>query len=425
MSKKFEKSKSKKTGGALPFKKALAFVGAHKIAFGAGALFLVAAAAGSGFAFRQFRKAKNQTVRVGFYNLPEKVTTSIEETIKNSDSVATGFKTISPEEISSGKYLKSYDLIFTFDGLEADTLKKEAANISGNIYNFLPTSVRRENETDFRKSVPLLFDHFEFSYNKNVAQKIGAENPKTYEELLDFLEFSKKYTFSPFFTNGGDDEILLSLITTFIEGLGGYSAYEDFVRTVKKQPSFEKICAQKLGNSEITLLDILDILRSWQESGIVHPNWYNAKFRDCIAFMSDGQVAVFFTKLSVHRTIPYKVIKDFSTGRFPVSLKAGDHAVIAPAVCAVKISKKSASDRILTRLLDEEGQTRLSLQTQLAPVALRGESYDIQADDVRFFAASCRYGNRPGIYSAAFSADSAQAQKLCESIRNYLSKGKI
>ena len=366
-----------------------------------------------------------KTVNVGFYNLDEKVTKVIQENIGKADIVKANFKNISLEEINSEKASKNFDLIFTYDGLVSSNLKAKGANFSGRIYNLIPTSMRRENEDNNRKSLPVLLDHFEFSYSRSVAQKTGLENPQTFDDFLKYLEAAKKYTFTPFFTNGGDDEILLGLISCMIEAKGGYDAYSDFVKQVRKNPNLEKITTLKLGkNGSVSLEEVLDLFRSWQENGIVHPNWFHAKYRDIIAFIEDGQVSVLFTKLSVHRTIPYKLIRDFSTERAPVAAASTDHAVIAPAICAVKLSHKSICDKVMQTLLSEDIQSALSMGSQLGPVALRGESFDVQADDVRFFAASCRYGSRAGLYLDAFTPASESSKNLCEGIRRYLSTGR-
>lgn len=381
----------------------------------------------------RYKKSTTQrTVNVAFYNLPEKVTKTLEDNIKSAELARVFFKSITLEELNNEKALKNYDVIFTYDGIVAENLKKKGTNISGRLFSMLPSSLKRETEDNSRKAIPVLLDHFELSYNKMIAEKTGLENPQSFNELLDFLEASKKYIFTPFFTNGGDDEILLGLISCLIEAKGGYDAYSDFVKNVRKNPALDKIISLKLGEAgSVTLEEILELFRNWQENGIVHPNWYNAKFRDIIAFMEDGQISVLFTKLSVHRTIPYKLIRDFSTERAPVASAASatsasvDHAVIAPAIYAIKLSKKSINDKVLHHLLTEETQSALSMGTQLGPVALRGESFDVQADDVRFFAASCRYGSRAGIYLDCFASESEASKKLCEGIRRYLNTGRL
>lgn len=375
---------------------------------------------------RFFNSAAQKQVNVAFYNIPENQSKVLQENIKKLELGKVTFKDVTLQDLNKDSAVKSYDLLFAYDGLAAESFKARGGNISSKLFNYLPTSLRRQNEPNDRKSIPILLDHFEFSYHNGVASKIGMDDPQSYSEFEEFLEKSKKYTFTPFFTNGGDDEILLGLISTLIEAKGGYQAYVDFVSAAKKTPTLEKLLTLQLGDSgAFTLQNILDEFINWQQNGIVHPNWFNAKYRDILAFMEDGQVAVLFTKLSVHRTIPYKLIRDFSTERAPVASGAVDHALIAPSLCAIKFSKKSISDKVIQNLLTEETQSALSMGSQLGPVALRGESFDVQADDVRFFAASCRYGARADVMSAAFMPGSESAKSLCESIRRYLATGRF
>ena len=424
MSKKSKKSKKKTPKAILFFKSCGAFIWSKKIIFGSGLLAACVIAVVFTICLRRANSAAQQNVNVAFYNIPEKQAKVLEDNIKKVEIGKVTFKNVSLDDLNKDNAAKTYDLLFTYEGLASEGIKAKAANISSKLFNYLPTSLRRQNEPNDRKSIPLVLDHFEFSYSKPKKKKIGVENPQNFDEMLTFLEKAKKYTFTPFFTNGGDDEILLGLISAIIEAKGGYNAYSTFVEAAKKTPSAEKLMALNLGN-ELTLQSVLDLFRSWQESGIIHPNWFHAKYRDILAFVEDGQVALLFTKLSVHRTIPYKLIRDFSTERAPVLSGQTDHALIAPALCAVKLSKKSVNDKVIQKLLTEETQTALSMGTQLAPVALRGESFDVQADDVRFFAASCRYGARTDLLSAAFMPDSEAAKKLCQEIRRYLTTGRI
>ena len=397
-------------------------------------LFAAALIAGSGLLIRRHMNAIEQnSVSLGFYDVSEKAAAAIQKNIEGMGFKKTSFKNLSFADFNSEKINKSLDLIITSDSLAAENKKSSCYSFSAKLYSYIPTSLRRQNEANDRKSLPLLLDHFEYSYNRSIAAKTGFEKqtPQTFDDLIRFLNASKKYAFTPFFTNGGDDQILLGFISTLVEAMAGYDAYKVFVEAVRKNPSFESLITYKLSageNEDFTLQTVLDMLRNWQENGIVHPAWYNAKYRDILAFVEDGQVALLFTKLSIHRTIPYKLIRDFSTDRAPLSSIQTDHALIAPAVIALKTSKKGINDKVLQLLLSEEGQTSLSMQSQLAPVALRGESYDLQADDVRFFAASCRYGSRSDLLSAAFVKNkediSEQAKKLCEAIRVYLNSGR-
>ena len=56
----------------------------------------------------------------------------------------------------------------------------------------------------------------------------------------------------------------------------------------------------------------------------------------------------------------------------------------------------------------------------LAPVHYRAQAYDRQADDVRFWAASCAGGAVPDLYLACFQRKSKELEKLCADIRNYV-----
>ena len=74
---------------------------------------------------------------------------------------------------------------------------------------------------------------------------------------------------------------------------------------------------------------------------------------------------------------------------------------------------------MLEHLAHTDVQTLLSQHTKLAPASSRAEAHDVQADDVRFWAASCTDGPIPELGQAAF-ASQTQMAALAEEIRAYM-----
>ena len=84
------------------------------------------------------------------------------------------------------------------------------------------------------------------------------------------------------------------------------------------------------------------------------------------------------------------------------------------------ISDNSNCKRYLAEFFTEDAQADFSNLTNLAPVHYRAQAYDRQADDVRFWAASCAGGAVPDIYLAAFQLRTEDLKKLCDEIRMYV-----
>ena len=70
--------------------------------------------------------------------------------------------------------------------------------------------------------------------------------------------------------------------------------------------------------------------------------------------------------------------------------------------------------------MTEEVQEELSNKTMLAPVHYRAQAYDRQADDVRFWSASCKGGAVPDLYLGVYQRKPEELAEMCKEIRNYV-----
>ena len=162
------------------------------------------------------------------------------------------------------------------------------------------------------------------------------------------------------------------------------------------------------------------MLKSWPGEGYTHPSWYNGRGNDLLFFAEDAQLGSFFTLLSEHRKIPYNVIKNYESAMFPLNVSPANYGLIAPALSCMLLSDNSNAKRYIANFLTEENQTEFSDKTSLAPVHSRAQAYDRQADDVRFWAASCAGGAVPDLYLAAYQRRPEELKKFCTDIRSYL-----
>ena len=375
--------------------------------------------------FVEYQKANSaKNLDVAFYQLPKNLVDEIQKRVTSLYDGAITFTDISELEYNEKDIAKKYELVFAKNGEATARLEKYAEDLPVEWYAGMPTSLRRSAG----KVLPFALDHYEMAYYKDGREKAGLDFPMSIPELQDYLKTMKGYVFSPFFCAGGEDEVLLAFVGALIEGFGGTASYNKVVSLLLKKPSLaqnidEELSASKNSSDKFTLRAILDMLRGWQNDGLVHPNWYAGKHGDLTAFMEDNQVGVMFTSLSVHRTIPYKSVKKFDADRVPVFTTKIDHGVIAPSYVAMKLTKYPYFDEILKDLVTDSSQKDLSMLSKLGPVSSRSQAYDRQADDVRFLAASCKDGPLPALGDAVFQTNPEAAHKFAEEIRTYLRLG--
>ena len=373
---------------------------------------------------KAIKKANAKILDVAFYQVPQDIVDSIQKTVTSLYEGKINFTDISDVEFNEKDISRKYELVFAKNGYAVSRLEKYAEDLPVEWYGGMPSSLKRSAG----KVLPLVMDHYEMAYYREGMEKAKLDYPLSIPELQEFLKTMKGYVFSPFFCAGGEDEILLAFTGALIEGFGGTESYKKAINLLLKKPSLaqtidEELSVSKKAGDKFTLRAILDMLRGWQNDGLVHPNWYVGRNGDLTAFMEDNQVGVMFTSLSKHRTIPYKVVRKFEADRVPVFSTSIDHGVIAPSYVAMKFTEFPYFDAILTELVKDTSQKDLSMVSKLGPVSSRAQAYDKQADDVRFLAASCKDGPLPALGDAVFQTNPEAAHKFAEEIRTYLRLG--
>lgn len=359
------------------------------------------------------RKA-DRTVRVAFYGLSQDMTELLKAQIPQEKDIILEFDVISDSEFDLQIIRNKYDMLFTWRGEITDALSKVSEDIPAKVLETIPTSLRN------KKCIPIFLDHCELAFSKEVLDELKKDIPLSYTSFCDFLNSAKGVVFSPFFCNGADNRILIDFLGAIVMGKGGLSSYNKLIEELRKVESLEEIIDVKLDDKSLTLRSVLDELKTWPKEGLTHPSWYNGYGNDLLFFAEDKQLACFFTLLSEHRKIPYNVIKDYESSLFPPDQSATNYGLIAPAVSAMLLSDNSNCKRYIANYFTEEVQTSLSDKTNLAPVHYRTQAYDRQADDVRFWAASCAGGAVPDLYLAVYQRKSKELEKICSEIRGYV-----
>ena len=357
------------------------------------------------------KKKSDKTVRVAFYGLNQEYCDILKEKIPQEDGINLIFEVLSDGAVDLGALKQKYDILFTWKGEVTDALEESAEEISSKIIDVMPSSLKN------KKCAPILLDHCELAYSKDIVEKTGGNMPNSFPGFLNYVNDAKTYAFSPFILNGADDRVLTAFIGNIIESIGGVNAYKTLIQALREDTPFEEILDLELTSTGLTLGNVLETLKTWPQQGFTHPSWYNAQGNDVVYFAEEGHTAVFFTFLHDHRRISYNTISRFEAFLLPPASSTIEYGIIAPAMCVMLLSENANARRYITEFFTEEVQARLSEQTKLAPVHSRAQAYDRQSDDVRFWAASCPGGALPDLYLAAFQRNPASFGEFAGKVR--------
>lgn len=365
------------------------------------------------------RGIKNsQTTKVAFYGLPESVTTALQQEISTYKAEKITFTILDANTPLSSDILSDYTLLFTWNGKTVNNLAAKAIEIPKKYYELLPTTIGNTGIQDSKHfCMPILLDHFEIAYYKTFRKQASLEIPETYDQLVTYLQTLKETAQYPLIVAGKDDFTLISFVGTMYEALFGAQAYSNLVNSISTSISAT--------NDSCTLpselLPLLDTIKELQSSGLIHPKWTVAKENDINNFMADHLISAVCQTLSTHRTQNLLLVMHYDSSYFPAADTSIIHGVIAPEVCGLALKDKNSEVEILCNLIDINVQQRLTDATQLAPVNARTPAYDMQSDDVRFWAAASPAGPLPDLATAAFS-NPKDKEKLAQLIRDYLDK---
>ena len=360
------------------------------------------------------KKKADRTVRIAFYGISEDIYPILQDIIPKEENIELKMDILSDGALDLGALKQKYDMLFTWKGEVTDALQDACEDIPAKILDTMPSSLKN------KKCAPIILDHFEFTYSRDVVQKTTEQIPLNYAGFLNYLEQAKKYVFTPFFCHGGDDRTLCAFVGAMIEAMGGMSAYNNLISKMREESDFEALLDFELNNSGLSLRYVLDTLKTWPKEGLTHPSWYNGNGNDLLFFAQEDHIGVFFTTLTEHRKIPYQVISKYEAERVPMMSSTAEFGLIAPALCGMLLSDNENAKRYLAAFFTEEAQVDLSDKTKLAPVHSRAQAYDRQADDVRFWAASCPGGALPDLYLAVFQRNPAAMAEFAKSCRAYV-----
>ena len=285
----------------------------------------------------------------------------------------------------------------------------------------MPSAIRRIGTVEGEPNgsayaIPILLDHFELACSIDLLPALGDSREASLERLLKVANGRRSAGHWPIVCAGGNDENILLLVSALAEAKFGAEGRDRIASALRGGESF----ATALNSTPLRAT--LDELVAWRKEGIIHPEWFRMTLADVRAFLEAGNCDIAYMTLSDRRTMPSKTMSRFSSLPIPASASVkGPRELAVPAIVAFVPKGNKANPSVmafLARLVAPEAQGSLSRATGLAPVNSTADTRDIQAYNVRLWAASCA---RPvsDVASEAV-ADPEAAARLARDIRGYI-----
>lgn len=362
-------------------------------------------------------RANSKTIKVAFYGVDQRVESAVKTEIDKMNLGRVRYYDLDPSADLPKNVQKKYSILIAKNSFALNSRAESFVPVNENLFEALPISIRKVSVYgQGHYAIPILLDHFEISYFQIARKKIGLERPRSYGELLRYLERLKKENVEiPLICAGGNDPELFGFVSAMAELLYGAEDYKKAVAVLRESSNMNK------DNLPEAITRVLDEIKALQERELLYSKWTKASEKDIRYFMQEGTVGAAAMLLSKRRDVEYNLIKYFESDSFPKYESGGERGIIAPQTVAVLLGAKKELSLVLGHLVSAEIQADLSNQSLLAPVASRAEACDRQADDIRFWAASCAAGPLNSIEQECENTNERR-HILAQKIRAYLER---
>lgn len=350
---------------------------------------------------------KKRTTAV-FYNVPEAQTEAIKAQLqKLSDSkgkpVNWKFIELDDEQPLAPQLKKSYDVVFTLDGLNASEavkkIKKPAKVFPGqDLISSSTVSIKQkfQDSDGLLRKVPVCLDIYTLNLRKSVFAE-DAGSLKDWEHFTSILKANSEDMETPFAVAGSSSEMidLLAVLTESLEGSKVYAEKAEYLAglygTNKELPSnIEVEDIQQAFKPE------LELLSQWKKDRLLTNEALKFKESQLEPVMKHNQTAAVFLKLSDHRLLTPSTVQQFASipeltdetlPYFPFVSGSG-LSFTAPVTVGIALSSDKNVIPALQNLLMPSVQETICRRTGLGPVPASCRTPDIQADDVRYWIAA-------------------------------------
>ncbi len=335
-----------------------------------------------------FYAAKPRVFTVAFYDIPDAaaaaLTVQIRRVLEDSADGRSGklepaFKTFAADQPLE-RYLTQKplpDLVFTFAGKSAESAAQRSRELNPGlapaVLASVPVSIRKtalDNRSGRICAVPLLLDHYELA--------VRRDNPADGQ-----LAFA-----------GADGPTLLAFAGCVAEAAFGADKTAEFADGLRRSDL----------HSAPIVRETAELIASYINSGTIPPYVFRITQDDLAQLMQNGTPSAVFMPLSFRRTVPFKGAERYQSSFFPAVSGTPARALAIPVLYGVPLARTEkrahTAETVLKALSGADVQYALSSDAGLAPVHARAETADVQAADVRYWAAAA--GIVPSAGQAAF-----------------------
>ena len=368
---------------------------------------------------------------VAFYGLESQTVEALENKIRDVEPKSK-FVMLDDSSKFTKVGLKDYSLVLMPKGKLADSIKKSSDELAIPESAYLGQMPKQfEKMTAEDNLLPIMLDGYLLNVydeaTRQLSLKLGKSQSQSIlkdlqnssapsmrmEDFEEYSNISRQFIQEGvgYLAAGKEDENLLEAVSAFAMSWLGTKGYVNLIGNFP----LEYGTAMDLPES---FRNVLDRIRSMQTSGAMLKKWYLSSEKDLENFMNFRQLSAFSAKLSQQRNMNLGLVNRFTSIKFPDSRNVKDTGCVANVVCGVYLRKSETAEKALSYLTSQAVQEKLGDELKLAPVHNRAQAFDIQADDVRFYAAASA-GVLPFL-SDAVCANARERQKLAKVIRVYL-----
>lgn len=395
--------------------------------------------------FFMFRTRGANKFTVLFYRIPDSMQGHISGILakeKNDRGEPIEFNFVNAEnEAQLALGLKKADLVFTLMGKEADNIVASIPekNFSSSLFDsktigsasISAATVALESPFSGNKKVsqiPILFDGYEMLLSKPTMEYTNTNRIASWLDIENFAEKAKDSCPAPIVFAGGDDDILLGVLSVIIEALEGKETHHNLIKTILTAGGDMKELVKKLSQEDQPLEEVMKRFARWKKNKIFTTDILNMNCEEVRLLLERHTSAVSILPLSEHRKIAPGAVKYLTTipihtsemdFYFPSMRALNTRAVISPMVCMISRTPNSTLKNAAKALVQEENQEFLARSSGLAPLLANCKIPDMQSDDIRFWIAASSKPEIP-LGLAAFDNEKKKHQ-FAQAIRQYIS----
>ena len=379
---------------------------------------------------------KSDLISVGFYNIgaaQEKAFTEQLTKICVSENQKISFYTFNSETTIKEQIQKKHiNLIFAADGYALENslfFVKDDVDIPYSFTSGMYSSMREAVVTRNGKvrAVPVIFDNFEIDINISQFKMSGLERIATWDDIEKLAKKISSDDYSPISFAGAEPVFLLDFLGALGEGLDGVEAYNKAAQILKNAEGVgveaaafdaEKIFNALFIDPDAPLPYSFYYLKQLVDKGLISHSSREFVHQDINSMANYRKTDIFFTTLSVHRTLEGYALSGFSSIYVPSKRTPDQRAFTATTTYAVPLAADEKTNLLVEKLLTLEVQESLCRVTGLAPVLSNSRVPDKQSDDARYWIASTTKPLAGLGHEAELTSE--QLKKLSAAILNYL-----